>query len=157
MLDDPRLRPFMRAKISIDDAGCWRWQGRKTTAGYGQVWIEDERYQAHRIIYEDFFGPIPKELVCDHLCRVRDCVNPNHIEPVTMRENIVRGRAPGLVRAMHAAVTHCPFGHEYSSENTYLARRSDGRPYRSRQCRACNNIRREKYRPTKHIAQGTGS
>lgn len=142
VIDDPRLRPFMRAKIRVDDAGCWLWQGNKSPAGYGQVWIDDERYQAHRVTYEDLVGPIGEGLVCDHLCRVRHCVNPFHLEPVTHAENLRRGVGGRKARERAEAVTHCPKGHEYTSKNTYLAKRSDGRPYRSRQCKACTNVRR---------------
>lgn len=146
MIEDPRLRPFMRAKIVVDDNGCWLWQGRKSPAGYGQVWIDDERYQAHRVTFQDLVGPIPDGLICDHLCRVRHCVNPQHIEPVTYRENLMRGVAPMMARERAAAVTHCPQGHEYSPENTLFTKRSNGKPYHSRQCRTCNNARRARLR-----------
>jgi hypothetical protein len=70
----------------------------------------------HRVSYEAFKGPIPDGLTIDHLCRNRACVNPEHLEPVTMRVNCLRGESPA---AVHARKTHCPKGHEYSAENTY--------------------------------------
>jgi hypothetical protein len=76
----------------------------------------------HRYIYELFSGPIPVGLVLDHLCRVRHCVNPEHLEPVTIAENVRRGLKGRMV-------THCPKGHEYTPENTYT--------YNRRECRRC--------------------
>lgn len=79
-------------------------------------------------------GPIPEGLVIDHLCRNRGCVNPDHLEAVTQRENILRGE--GLAAA-NARKTHCPKGHPYSGENLYVVP-SSGR----RQCRICADARR---------------
>jgi hypothetical protein len=82
-------------------------------------------------------GPIPDGLVIDHLCRVRHCVNPAHMEPVTDRENVFRG---------FAAITHCPKGHEYTADNTYIPP-STG----SRECRRCRAEQRRKYKRKKGL------
>ena len=68
---------------------CWDWLGGKSN-GYGRFWVEGRLVQAHRWAYETMVGPIPEGLTLDHLCRVRYCVNPSHLEPVTLGENIRR-------------------------------------------------------------------
>ncbi len=71
--------------------GCWRWTGSVTPQGYGMFAFSDEGKRAHRVMYELLVGPIPEGLTLDHLCRVRHCVNPEHLEPVTLAENVRRG------------------------------------------------------------------
>lgn len=105
---------------------CWIWMGQRVD-GYGRFQFYRETIQAHRAVYEHFRGPIPDGLVIDHLCRVHECVNPLHLEPVTQRTNVLRGIAP---TAENAAKTHCKWGHELSGSNLIL--RPDGR-----ECRAC--------------------
>lgn len=97
-------------------ATCWLWIGGLDAYGYGQF---DRHDKAHRVAYEMLVGPIPEGLVIDHLCRVRRCVNPEHMEPVTHGENNLRGIGPA---AVHAAQTHCIRGHEFTPENTYIWR-----------------------------------
>ena len=87
-----------------------------------------KHFLAHRMIYELLVGPIPDGLEIDHLCRNRGCVNPGHMEPVTHRENLMRG---DTVAAANPAKTHCIRGHPYDDENTY-------RYGSHRYCRACN-------------------
>lgn len=133
-----RRKPFVDrfwAKVDrgADDA-CWLWTGCITSRGYGQIRNEtDRRVVAHRVAYELLVGPIPEGLTLDHLCRTRACVNPAHLDPVTMRENILRGEAPA---ASHARQTHCKRGHEFTEANTYRRRDHHGR-----QCRACTRAR----------------
>lgn len=74
--------------------------------------------KAHRFVYEQIRGPIPDGMDIDHLCRVRNCVNPDHMEPVTRRENTLRGLKGRLV-------THCPAGHAYSPDNLLTKTRRD--------------------------------
>lgn len=108
--------------------GCWNWTGGKQGGGYGTLHVGDGRYQlAHRYSYELHIGPIPEGLTLDHKCRNRGCVNPAHLEPVTNRENILRGTSPS---ALHARKTHCPAGHAYEGDN--LIRRRG-----TRECRQC--------------------
>lgn len=95
----------------------WEWEGARFTAGYGAIQVEGKTRRAHRIVYETVRGPIPDGLVLDHLCRNRICVNPWHLEPVTLVENILRGESP---MAGNAKKTHCIHGHEFTAENTHI-------------------------------------
>ena len=88
---------------------------------------------AHRFSYELHVGPIPTGLTLDHLCRNTLCVNPAHLEPVTMRENILRGYSPS---ANGARATHCPHGHPYNERNTGITKTNG-----ARFCRTCHNQR----------------
>ena len=78
-------------EYKVDRNGCWIWQKRIDCGGYGQQWNGAKLVLAHRFYYEKFKGKIPNGLVLDHLCRVRACVNPEHLEIVTIRENCRRG------------------------------------------------------------------
>ena len=117
--------------VRVDATGiCWEWQGLLSDAGYGRFTTSyrDVRKEtgAHRWLWLLLVGPIPDDLVLDHLCRNRKCVNPDHLEPVTIGENIRRGWFPNRDK------THCPQGHPYSPENTKLVNGGRGRA-----CRAC--------------------
>lgn len=127
---NPAVR--LKAYSMQDKSGCWIWQRHVNSGGYGTVSYLGRKMLAHRASYEEFVGPIPDGLTLDHLCRNTRCVNPEHLEPVTNRENILRG--DGL-SARRARVTVCPKGHPYDDKNTY--RTPDGR----RNCRACNRLR----------------
>jgi len=131
---DPEAYRFLRPKahwVPCDDGGVW--QAKPSRQGYGRISVADCVQLAHRVSYEAFVGPIPTGMVLDHLCRQRMCVNPGHLEPVTNRENIRRGKG---FAGLNAQKTHCPHDHEYTPENTYW------RPDRhGRQCRACITIR----------------
>jgi len=126
--------------LSKFDAGsdrCWLWDGTiYKPQDYGYFGLRCKMKSAHRLSYETFIGSIPVGMELDHLCRVRHCVNPWHLEPVTHLENVRRGKGIGAVIA-HAerSKTHCPKGHEYTPENTYR-HLSRGR-YPSRHCKAC--------------------
>src|SRR3990167_10748674 len=107
--------------------GCWLWTGALKENGYGAFGVNYRSGYAHRFSYENFRGPIPHGLTIDHLCRVRNCVNPSHLEAVTIGVNTLRGNS---VSAKCARKTHCPNGHPYDGVNTYRCRRR-------RQCRIC--------------------
>ena len=115
---------------------CWLWRGKIGEDGYGRFksFGESQAMVAHRFGYLIHRGPIPEGLVLDHLCRVRHCVNPWHLEPVTIGENVMRG---DTIPARHASKTHCVNGHPFDARNTgrYTNRRT-GRT--TRRCRACD-------------------
>lgn len=118
------------SKLRPDESGCWLWAGQISTAGYGVFSRSRDglvsarrQIEAHRYAYETLVGPIPDGLELDHLCRVKACVNPAHLEPVTHAENIRR--------AWVALRTSCPKGHAYDDDNTIVNARGH------RRCRTC--------------------
>lgn len=132
----PKPRPIRQRileSIEVDTNGCWRWQKYVSENGYGHIGVPGTTPKwVHRVAYEAWIGPIPDGLHIDHLCRVRDCCNPEHLEPVTPRENVLRGTG---FAAEHAKRTHCPKGHPYDEENTYV------RPGRGgRDCNTCRSM-----------------
>ena len=136
-LTDRPLSLRFWAKVSIG-VGCWIWIGGKTNAGYGKLRLgRDCGFRtelAHRIAYEMFHGPLSIGQQIDHLCRVRSCVNPEHLEPVSSRENILRGRG---ISAQNASKTHCHRGHPLTGDNVYVPPK---RP-NVRNCKACRKAR----------------
>lgn len=108
---------------------CWEWTGSLGNSGYGRYWSNGRSRLSHRAAYEELIGPIPDGWQLDHLCRNTRCVNPLHLEPVTPRENTLRGIGPS---AINARKTHCRRGHEFSDENT-----ASWGVKRRRWCRAC--------------------
>lgn len=114
------------SKVRKSD-GCWEWTAGRFEDGYGQFWLDGRPRKAHRVSFEMAGGVIPDGLEIDHLCRNRPCVNPDHLEPVTHQENMIR-------RA--ASITHCPRGHEYTTTSAYVS------PRGTRNCRECDRQRR---------------
>lgn len=127
---DERLPDRFWVKVEEDDSGCWLWNAA-TSVGYGRFKFAGRLGLTHRIAYEVLVGEIPAGLDLDHLCRHRACCNPKHLEPVTHRENTIRGTG---FAAISASRTHCPQGHVYDAENTIRYRGA-------RYCRACHNYR----------------
>lgn len=104
------------SKVSVDaDTGCWNWLAGKSTDGYGGFYINGERHYTHRLSYMMAKGEIPSGLELDHLCRNRGCCNPDHLEAVTRRVNLLRGAGP---IPTNARKTHCSKGHIFDSSNT---------------------------------------
>ena len=103
---------------------CWLWQGYITPEGYGMSWLDGDSRGAHRIAYTDLVGEIPNGMHLDHLCRIRNCVNPDHLEIVTPRENSLRATRIQVGRS------HCTHGHEWTEANTLPC----GESKRCRQC-----------------------
>lgn len=111
---DPRLpERFWNKVMPEPNSGCWLWIGSTEGGGYGNVRFNGPTRKAHRVSFEMLVGEIPDGLELDHLCRVRCCVNPLHLEPVTHAENVRRGES-GLRQSNR---THCPSGHAYEGDN----------------------------------------
>lgn len=126
--------PYARTKpigYVVRESGCWEWVSG-SSAKYGRISVNGKEILAHRWMYEQRRGPVPAGLELDHLCRNTVCVNPDHLEPVTHRENVLRGIAPA---AIHARKTHCPRGHKLAGENLRSYELRMGR----RICRQCKN------------------
>lgn len=122
----PTLAERLAKYVSVDQAtGCWLWTAALSTSGYGVLAVNRTRFYAHRLSYEVHVGRIPDDLTIDHLCRTRRCVNPAHLEAVTMSENIRRA----------ATKTHCDRGHVLS-QHAYV--RPDGQ---GRFCKTCSSNR----------------
>ena len=107
---------------------CWLWTA-STTKGYGGFGDSGLMVRAHRWAYEFCVGPIPEGLTLDHLCRVKACVNTDHLEPVTQRVNVLR--SPVGLTAINARKTHCYRGHAFTEKNTYLMKAG------GRRCKEC--------------------
>ena len=105
---------------------CILWQGYKLKGGYGRLTYKNKQVLAHRHFYEQAKGKIQEGLTLDHLCNVPSCINVEHLEPVTLRENLLRGRT-----GLNLLKTHCPSGHAYDEVNTYLYKG------KWRRCRIC--------------------
>jgi hypothetical protein len=116
-------------------SGCWLWIGSCLPNGYSHMGIQVDGVKktvyGHRLAYELLKGRIPEGLDLDHLCRVRCCVNPDHLEPVTRKVNLNRGVGFGTTN-------FCIRGHELTPENTYLHKRKN---YVARECRSCIRLR----------------
>lgn len=121
---DPRLPARFWSKVRVTTDGCWMWTAGTNGRGYGCYYHGKTTKRAHGVAYETLVGPVPEGKQLDHLCRQRLCANPSHLEPVTNRENTLRGIGTS---AQNARKTHCPRGHPYT-----------GHDKRGRRCVVCD-------------------
>ena len=119
--------------VAVNESGCWLWTGYVNNSGYGLFRVSTtRRTTAHRMAYESFVGPIPTGYEVDHaVCSNRICVNPNHLEAVTLTVNRERRVLPRGSSHYKGSRTECVHGHPYDAENTYVA--ANGQ----RVCRTC--------------------
>lgn len=128
------------SRVKLQPNGCWEWQGCLSDGGYGRFWCQEGVAPAHHFLYELILGAIPQGFELDHLCKNCKCVNPDHLEVVTHRENVQRGLFPELARQRQLSKTHCPYGHPYDRVNTYI--KPNGK---ERDCRTCRKRRQKEY------------
>lgn len=132
--------------VEIDDNGCWLWLGsRRPDRKYGRIKIAGRDYSPHRVTYEMLVGPIPEGLVIDHLCKVTLCCNPEHLEPVTIRENSLRSAVS--IAAVNASKTQCVNGHDFTEATTGY-RADNGTRY----CKVCHQERKRQARAAARAA-----
>ena len=131
------VRPYTRKPVADrfwpkvrKTSTCWVWTASQAGKGYGVFWDGVRQVYAHRFAFESVHGTIEPRLQIDHLCRVHNCVNPEHLEVVTNRENVLRGQHPSMV--IHRA-QRCARGHPYTTEN--VSNRTN-----DRHCRICQSI-----------------
>lgn len=149
------------AKMEVHPDGCWRWKSSLNSGGYGRFGTNGVRQRAHRVSYEHFIGPIPEGREVDHLCHTADlscsggascphraCVNPQHLEVVSHRENCIRGRSRA---AENAAKSVCQYGHPLDGGNTYFTKTG------GRHCRTCDRRRARESRARNNPPKGTHS
>ncbi len=131
------IRKRFESKIEVLITNCWKWKGRIEKNGYGRFsYKHDQIISSHRMSYLLYRGPIDMGLTIDHLCKNKWCVNPSHLEVVTMKENL---RRSFNITNINEHKTHCKSGHPFSLSNTYI------RPDGSRQCKICRSIAQQKY------------
>lgn len=145
---DPSVPTRFWDKVRVSEDGCWLWTAYTSKDGYGKYWIDGTNKNAHRALWETAVGPIDEGMHVDHLCRVRHCVNPAHLEVVTPKENTIRGNS---VKASKARIgpkhqrwaTHCNKGHEMTEDNVYTS------PNHGRYCRECGRKSSREYQARK--------
>lgn len=108
---------------------CWMWFGSVAANGYSKTVIEGRHVSAHRAVYSYFKGPIANGMCIDHLCGIKRCVNPEHLESVTPRTNTLR--CEHAIATVNSKKIHCIRGHVLSGENLYIT------PNGRRQCKKC--------------------
>ncbi len=147
MVDLSVLPSRILEKISFEPmSGCWIWTASLNHDGYGMVWdgTLGKHTSAHRLVYRLLQDDIDQELELDHLCRLRCCVNPDHMQQVSHRENVLRGVS---VIADRAQSTHCKHGHLLSGDNLRMREKTVGyTKYQTRVCRECNKIASKRWK-----------
>lgn len=126
--------PWDRFWAKVDAGDCWQWTANRDHEGYGRFYpTRDKVQRAHRFAWEALVGPITPGLTIDHLCRNHACVNPDHMEVVSIRVNTLRGISPSAKKIRQ---THCLRGHFLDESNIYWQGRR-------RQCRQCRRLRQQ--------------
>lgn len=124
------------SKVIVDqDRGCWLWQGGLGDGGYAHFKIKGRQWNGHKFSFVALGGVVLDGEQLDHLCSIKHCVNPFHLEPVTPQVNTLRGSGPSAVNARKA---HCDHGHEFTPENTRITNKR-------RHCRECSRIRSRRH------------
>lgn len=138
-----QIERFWRHVDRSTATACWLWSGKRGTGGYGHFYANGH-HLAHRVAYELSRGPIPAGRQLDHLCKNPSCVNPEHLEPVTGYENIMRSNC---LQALNARKTHCKNGHPFDDHNTWRGKEKNNRTTgKRRSCKECNKVNMRRLR-----------
>jgi hypothetical protein len=146
-----RVDPLVRIRRSVvidQDSGCWNWQLYRDKGGYGRILVNYKSRIVPRVVFKLFYGSIPPGRHLHHKCGNRGCCNPRHLEPVTPFEHIER--SPKTLTFVNRHRTHCSRGHEFTRENTYIAKDV------GRQCQKFRRILRVRYRERVSLASLKG-
>ena len=111
------MKRFEDKYVIDSDTGCWVWLAGKSTDGYGRFYYKGKTRNAHRVAYSLYVGTIDDDLVIDHVCRNKACVNPSHLRAVSQRQNVLENSVGEAAKNINK--THCKHGHEFTPENTY--------------------------------------
>lgn len=122
-------------KVHKDDNDCWIWKGYIDKDGYGTFSYRSKEMRAHRWSYMHFVGSLDNNLTIDHICNVRACVNPKHLQQIPIKDNILRGSGPS---ARNAKKTHCRHGHAFADNNVVHDKKQ-------RRCRECSRLSARKH------------
>ncbi|WDA36444.1 HNH endonuclease signature motif containing protein [Sphingobium sp. YC-XJ3] len=147
MFDDATAERFFSKVDKNGPNGCWIWIGPRRPIkdtgkpGYGRFYTSGKAISCHKYSYQLLKGSIPSGLVLDHLCRVQECVNPDHLEAVTNKENIMRGAGASAVNSQK---THCKHGHPLTGKNLFMRTRmyDGGWVSVTRVCKTCRQARK---------------
>lgn len=140
-INDSSMPSRFWSRVSVSDDGCWLWSGALGRDGYGKFSMGPGGcIPVHRAVLLMIGISIPRDLVVDHICRVRNCVNPAHLQIVDRRENALSGVGPS---AINAARTKCKRGHDLSGDNVRPRRGRNGRTWRA--CKACESMSAEEW------------
>lgn len=138
----PRQEKNFWGKVTKTD-DCWLWSGNKTDKGYGQFRVGGKMCAAHRTAFAVLVRLPARHLVINHLCKVRNCVNPDHMETVTQYENLMYSDSPAT---LNKRKTHCGKGHPLSGDNLYT---KPGKYGLHRVCIRCKNAYLREWRAEK--------
>lgn len=144
---EPSFVDKVWARVQVQEGRCWIWTGPKDRKGYGSISHKGRIIGAHRATWELCVGPIPEGHQIDHLCRNTSCVNPEHLEPVTRSENVLRGNKTGP-----RAGPQCPHGHEMTEDNTSYD--FSIAPRGIRRCRTCRREHARKNNKRRALSKG---
>lgn len=136
-MSNPTLTDRFWSKVDQTE-GCWNWTGSRDPGGYGRLFVDRRNALAHRVSYELHVAPIPEGLTIDHLCRNTSCVNPDHLEAVTLLVNLARvPRQPKPAKVKRSPARRCGKGHEFTPENTGYRKRLADDQSSFRYCITC--------------------